>query len=256
MKKMTIVVLIAVVAFAIVPISASAFMGKRDVVVDGIALTGGAIDKNFNTFVPFRELFTRLGLSVGYDSKSKKVTGTNGNLKVSFTIGSKSANINGVNKTLQVAPFSINGSVYVPLRIVSEATGSTVKYLKDVDIVLVNGPAFEGTIYSSPNGTVEITKEGQLIKTNNLALIDFLSFLPEENIIMEKDVSNGNNNSNIILTPDAEFEIIENEPSDFDKETDALIEKLKQETEEMDAKDKAEYDKKIEDLKKEFGITD
>ncbi|WHX47013.1 copper amine oxidase N-terminal domain-containing protein [Paenibacillus woosongensis] len=210
MKKISFVALIAIMVFAIMPISASAFMGKRDVVVDGFALSGGAIDKNNITFVPFRELFTQLGLTVGYDSKSKKVTGTKGELHVTFTIGSKKANINGVNKTLQVAPFNSNGSVYVPLRIVSEATGSTVVHLKDVDIVLVNSPSFEGLIYDSPSGSLEITKEGELTKTNNLVLIDFLDFLPEEEIVYQKDISSGtNHNYKVTLTPDAVIEYIE-----------------------------------------------
>ena len=207
MKKISFVSLIVIVVFAMMPLSASAFMGKRDVVVDGFALSGGAISKNNTTFVPFRELFTDLGLTVGYDSKSKKVTGTKGEMHVTFTIGSKKANINGVDKTLQVAPFSSNGSVYVPLRVVSEATGSTVVYLKDVDVVLVNSPSFEGTSYSSQNGSLEITKEGELTKTNNLVLIDFLNFLPEEELIFEKDISTEDASIyRVTLTPDAVFE--------------------------------------------------
>lgn len=210
MKRISFVALIAIMVFAIMPVSASAFMGKRDVVVDGIALSGGAINKNNNTFVPFRELFTQLGLTVEYDSKSKKVTGTKGELQVTFTVGSKKANINGVNKTLQVAPFNSNGSVYVPLRIVSEATGGKVVYLKDVDIVLVNSPSFEGLIYDSPSGSLEITKEGELTKTNNLVLIDFLGFLPEEEIVYEIDISSGTDHDyKVTLTPDAVIEYIE-----------------------------------------------
>lgn len=217
MKKVSFVALIAIMVFAIMPISASAFMGKRDVIVDGFVLSGGAINKNNTTFVPFRELFTQLGLTVEYDAKSKKVTGTKGEMHVTFTIGSKKANINGVNKTLQVAPFTSNGSTYVPLRIVSEATGSTVVYLKDVDIVLVNSPSFEGLIYDSPNGSLEITKEGKLTKTNNLVLIDFLRFLPEEEIVYEIDISNGaENDYRITLTPDAVFEFVEEESSHFE----------------------------------------
>ncbi|MEK3788767.1 copper amine oxidase N-terminal domain-containing protein [Paenibacillus sp. FSL K6-1230] len=208
MKKISFVTLIVIMVFAIMPVSASAFMGKRDVVVDGFALSGGAINKNSTTFVPFRELFTELGLTVGYDSKSKKVTGTKGGLHVTFTIGSKKTNINGVDKILQVAPFSSNGKVYVPLRVVSEATDSTVVYLKDIDVVLVNSPSFEGTNFSSQRGSLVITKEGELAKTNYLVLIDFLSFSKEEEIVFEKDISNGNaSDYKVTLTPDAVFEL-------------------------------------------------
>ncbi|WP_018887482.1 copper amine oxidase N-terminal domain-containing protein [Paenibacillus massiliensis] len=208
MKKISFVTLIVIMVFAIMPVSASAFMGKRDVVVDGFALSGGAINKNSTTFVPFRELFTELGLTVGYDSKSKKVTGTKGGLHVTFTIGSKKTNINGVDKILQVAPFSSNGKVYVPLRVVSEATDSTVVYLKDIDVVLVNSPSFEGTNFSSQSGSLVITKEGELAKTNYLVLIDFLNFSKEEEIVFEKDISNGNaSDYKVTLTPDAVFEL-------------------------------------------------
>lgn len=230
MKKISFIVLIAIMLSAVMPISASAFLGKRDVVVNGYALSGGAIDKYNHTFVPFRELFTELGLTVRYDAKSKKVTGTKGKQNVTFTIGSKTATINGQKKTLQVAPFNSKGSVYVPLRVVSEATGSSITYIKNIDVVLVNGPDFNGITYSSPNGDIKITKDGDLYSTSNLALVDFLSFVrpDEESRFQGVSLQEG-----VTLTPDVELIPVEEEPVvDPDQELLDMIERLEKKYEE------------------------
>lgn len=74
--------------------------------------------------------------------------------------------------------------------------------------MLVNSPSFEGTNFSSQRGSLVITKEGELAKTNYLVLIDFLSFSKEEEIVFEKDISNGNaSDYKVTLTPDAVFEL-------------------------------------------------
>jgi hypothetical protein len=76
--------------------------------------------------VPLRGVFERLGASVVYSNGEINATG-NGNV-ISLHIGSTQATINGQPQTLDVAPFIIGASTYVPLRFVSEALGSGVQW--------------------------------------------------------------------------------------------------------------------------------
>ncbi|WP_018752900.1 stalk domain-containing protein [Paenibacillus sanguinis] len=213
-KKSVLLVFIAMVmAIGAMPLTASAFLGKTDVVVDGKPLIVSAVSKRSITFVPFRKIFDELGLAVAYDAKAKTVTGTKAGLKVSFTLGSKSAYINGQKKGLQAAPFAENGSVYVPLRIVGEATGAKVYYLQDLQIVLIHTSEFNGLDYSGEYGNLVLTKDGALTADNALVLKSFLEFSQEENIVFIKDISNTpeEDMSFITLTPDTV--IPEPEPS-------------------------------------------
>lgn len=76
--------------------------------------------------VPLRGVFERLGASVVYSNGEINATG-NGN-EISLHIGSTQATINGSPQTLDVAPFIIGASTYVPLRFVSEALGAGVQW--------------------------------------------------------------------------------------------------------------------------------
>ncbi|MCM3039749.1 copper amine oxidase N-terminal domain-containing protein [Paenibacillus motobuensis] len=206
MKKILMSVVAVLLAVTLIPLNASAFLGKTNVVVDGKPLSGKAVTKNDVNFVPFRELFDELGLSIQYNSKTKQVTGTSSSLKVTFTVGSKTAYVNGNKKALQAAPFVQNGSVYVPLRIVGEATGSKVVYLKDVQVVLVNSSEFKGLVYDSTYGSLNITTDGKLEVDNLLVLDEFLKFSQEENIVFFKELSkdDGTPKPSVSLRPDTE----------------------------------------------------
>jgi hypothetical protein len=70
--------------------------------------------------VPFRAIFEKLGLEVGWDSTTSSVTGTKEGLSIILQVGNNKASVNGVSKTLLVAPKNVNGSVFIPLRFVGE----------------------------------------------------------------------------------------------------------------------------------------
>lgn len=118
----------------------------------------------------------------------------------------------------------------MPLRVVSEATGCSITYIKNIDVVLVNGPDFNGITYSSPNGDIKITKDGDLYSTSNLALVDFLSFVrpDEESRFQGVSLQEG-----VTLTPDVELIPVEEEPVvDPDQELLDMIERLEKKYEE------------------------
>jgi hypothetical protein len=77
-------------------------------------------------FVPLRGVFEQLGASVVYQSGVINATGRGHN--ISLKIGSQQATVDGQQQNVDVAPFIIGASTYVPLRFVSQALGATVNY--------------------------------------------------------------------------------------------------------------------------------
>jgi hypothetical protein len=72
-------------------------------------------------FVPLRGIFEQLGASVVYQNGIINAQG-NGRA-VSLRIGSTQATVNGQLQNLDVPPFVVGASTYVPLRFVSQAQG-------------------------------------------------------------------------------------------------------------------------------------
>jgi len=98
------------------------------VTVNGSAVTFNPppIERAGRVFVPLRGVFERLGASVVYQGGVINATGNN--RTISLKIGSTAATIDGASKMIDVAPFIIGASTYVPLRFVSEALGAGVNY--------------------------------------------------------------------------------------------------------------------------------
>jgi hypothetical protein len=102
-------------------------------------------------FVPLRGIFEKLGASVVY---ANGVINAQGNGRsVALHIGSTQATVNGQAQNLDVAPFVVGASTYVPLRFVSQALGAGVNYDSANKIVaLSNGaaPAAAASAAASP----------------------------------------------------------------------------------------------------------
>jgi hypothetical protein len=106
----------------------------------GITINGSEVDVSPSpiiqagrVFVPLRGVFERLGASVVYSNRTINATG-NGR-DISLHIGSNQAFVNGQSETIDVAPFIIGSSTFVPLRFVSQALGATVNW-DDTDRVV------------------------------------------------------------------------------------------------------------------------
>lgn len=78
--------------------------------------------------MPFRLLASWLGAQVTYDTDTQTITGTLPGHQVKLQLGSRTATVNGVVKTLPVPPISINGHSMVPLRFFAEAMGVDVHW--------------------------------------------------------------------------------------------------------------------------------
>jgi len=127
--------------------------GPVSVQLDGntLNLNPAPTERGGRVFVPLRGVFENLGASVVYAGGVINATGRGHT--VSLKIGSQQATVDGQQQTLDVAPFVIGASTYVPLRFVSQALGATVNYDGNNRVVALstNGTT---AVQNPPNQTI------------------------------------------------------------------------------------------------------
>ncbi len=108
----------------------------------GVTLNGSALNLNpapteraGRVFVPLRGVFENMGATVVYSNGL--INATRRGHTVSLHIGSQQATVDGQNQTLDVAPFIIGASTYVPLRFISQALGASVNWDGNNDVVAI-----------------------------------------------------------------------------------------------------------------------
>jgi cytochrome c oxidase subunit 2 len=129
MKKKWLIIFIAIV-LAITPtmsVSATKYP-EASVTVDGEKLKVPAYIINKSTFVPYSVIFQKLGATVSWNNNEKSATATKGKTNIKLTVGKSEALLNGQVRSLSAVPINLNGSVYVPLRFVSDALGASVNF--------------------------------------------------------------------------------------------------------------------------------
>jgi len=114
-----------------------------------LSLSPAPIERAGRVFVPLRGVFQNLGASVVY---ANGVINAQGNGRaISLHVGSTQATVNGQPATLDVAPFIVGASTYVPLRFVSESLGASVNYDATNRIVaIVSGQPNQGPPNQGP----------------------------------------------------------------------------------------------------------
>ena len=110
-------------------------IGSNEIVINDKKATIDAapIVQNDRTYVPFRALGEALGATVDYDQTAKTVTYKLGSSEIVMTLDSKDYTVNGVKKTMDVAPFAKDNRTYVPVRFVGEGLGFTVTGLTNAN---------------------------------------------------------------------------------------------------------------------------
>jgi len=118
-----------------VPVNAA---GSVTIQLNGntLNLNPAPIERAGRVFVPLRGVFENMGASVVYSAGSINATGRGHT--VSLKIGSQQAVVDGQTQTVDVAPFIIGASTYVPLRFVSQALGATVNWDNSNRVVAIN----------------------------------------------------------------------------------------------------------------------
>ena len=93
---------------------------------------------NGRVLVPMRKIFESFGLTVTWDELLQTARGKNEAMDILFQIGSKKANINGVEFELEVPAQIISESTMVPLRFLSENMNYNVVWNGDAQLILLS----------------------------------------------------------------------------------------------------------------------
>lgn len=103
---------------------------KANVTIDGEAKTFSTtpIIKKGTTLVPMKDLFESLGAEVYWNEEQRIATGVKGNTIVDIQIDDLWVTINGQAITLDQSVEIMDGRTMIPLKVVSEAFGSEVKW--------------------------------------------------------------------------------------------------------------------------------
>ncbi len=96
-----------------------------------------AIVKGSTILVPMRSMFEQMGATVAYDNATKTVDVSKPGSDVKVTVGKSEVLINGESRPLDVAPELVNGTVMVPLRVLSEGMGAYVQWVPDKRLVVI-----------------------------------------------------------------------------------------------------------------------
>ena len=91
-----------------------------------------------STMVPLRTIFETLGTDVSWDGATQTVTGRKAGNEISLAVGSMTARINGVRRTLEQPAQIQGGRTMVPLRFVGEALGAEVGWDARRQTVVIN----------------------------------------------------------------------------------------------------------------------
>jgi Copper amine oxidase N-terminal domain len=137
MKKLAAILL--TLGFAAVPAAAPA--QSVTVIVNGqtMQFPQPPIERAGRVFVPLRGIFEQLGASVVYSNGQINATGRG--RTVSLVIGSTHATVDGQPQILDVAPFIVGATTFVPLRFISQALGAAVNWNNATSTVTITGAA-------------------------------------------------------------------------------------------------------------------
>lgn len=114
---------------------------------------------NSRTYVPLRFISETLGFDVIYDQTTRNIRITGNGQEVGMNVRSKNLEVNGVKKTMDVAPILYKDSTYVPIRYVGESLNKPVTWNPN------DGAVYIGNGFNSRN-----------IDYSNLKKIDFSKF--------------------------------------------------------------------------------
>ncbi len=108
---------------------------KPDVLKKGRVLA--ALVRGGTLLIPLRSMFEQMGATVSYNASTKTATVSKPGAQVQVTVGKPEVIINGESRPLDVPPEIYQGSVLVPIRVISEGMGAYVQWVPDRHLVVV-----------------------------------------------------------------------------------------------------------------------
>jgi hypothetical protein len=101
----------------------------------------GPIIRHGRVMIPLRSVFEKLGATVTWYPSRAMAMVERGPLVTRLWVGQQIANVNQEEKTLDVAPVNVRGTILVPLRFISETYGAGVDWNQGTHTVSITPPA-------------------------------------------------------------------------------------------------------------------
>jgi hypothetical protein len=96
-----------------------------------------AIVRHNTILVPLRAMFEQTGATVSYDASTRTVDVSKPGADVKVTVGKAWVVINGAERPLDVPPEVYEGTIVVPLRVISEGMGAYVQWVPEKHLVVI-----------------------------------------------------------------------------------------------------------------------
>jgi len=124
--------------------------------------------ENGSALVPFRALFEQLGTTVGWDGETNTVSATYGETTLMYTIGELEEFRDSQKISLPVAGRIVEGSAFIPVRLIGEAIGATVGWEERTRTILISTAAKRPATVQKVNTdyTVELLPIGEASSTS------------------------------------------------------------------------------------------
>ncbi len=135
-KRLTALFLASTIAFSAVPAMAE----EVSIEVDGLveANTGTVINSNGYNLLGMRDVFEILGADVSWDSAKRCVTAKKDDKTITLYVDTNRAYVNDVNVKLPTKCVNLEGSIYVPVRFVSDALGYEIEWSQEKNRISIN----------------------------------------------------------------------------------------------------------------------
>lgn len=119
--------------------TASMIIGSKSITVNGTKKTidVAPIVKEGTTYVPIKYVLDAFGGSATWDQVNKKIMVLRGAKALDLTVNKKEYILNGKRQSAEVSPLILQGRTLVPLRLVSEQLGLTVKWEQKTKTVTI-----------------------------------------------------------------------------------------------------------------------
>lgn len=146
---------------AVIPVFL-AFLAFVCLVPSGFAAAPAAAPKNVvlmdaktgKSFVPLSFLKGFDGAAVQWTDASKQIDITDGEKQLTLFVGKTTAQKDGAPVTISDAPFSENGTTYIPLQFVSEALGYSLEWGKNPSAVSISRGNAKASLPAVTRGSV------------------------------------------------------------------------------------------------------
>ncbi|WP_138495824.1 stalk domain-containing protein [Paenibacillus pinistramenti] len=105
-------------------------VGQKSYLLNGQkkAFDAAPIVKDGTTYVPIKYVVDAFGGSASWQASTQRITVLRGSAMIDLFVGNKEYIFNGSRKTAEVTPLIISGRTLVPVRLVSEQLGISVKW--------------------------------------------------------------------------------------------------------------------------------